>query len=202
MKLYYFPGACPLVSHIVMEWAGQKVELVEVSREEAKQDAYLKLNPMGAVPTVVEGDNIFTQSSAIVEYIAEKHPHSKLLPDDLVERTQARKWLAFCNADIHRTFGLIFGAPKFVQSPEAQEELINNAKAMLVNMFSIVDRHLENKSWLAGSKSVADPYLYVLLRWTKVKDVDVSHLTNLARFYEQMEADPGVQKALKAQGLA
>jgi len=202
MKLYYFPGACPLVSHIVMEWAGQAVELVEVSREEVKQEAYLKLNPMGAVPTVVEGDSVFTQTSAIVEYIAEKHPESNLLPKDLKQRTEARKWLAFCNADIHRTFALIFGAAKFVQNEAGQEELINNAKAMLINMFSIVDRHLENNSWLAGSKSVADPYLYVLLRWTKVKDVDVSHLSNLMRFYEQMEADSGVQKALKAQGLA
>jgi glutathione S-transferase len=55
---------------------------------------------------------------------------------------------------------------------------------------------------VAGSRSVVDPYLYTLLRWAEAKNVDIAHLRNLAAFRERMEADKGVQAALKAQGLA
>src|SRR3546814_2698363 len=79
MKLYYLPGACPLASNIALEWAGQPYELQLISREELKQPAYLALNPLGAVPTLVDGDFVLTQSAAILEFIAELNPSAKLL---------------------------------------------------------------------------------------------------------------------------
>lgn len=202
MKLYYLPGACPLASHIAFEWAGQPYELQLVSREEIKQPAYLALNPLGAVPTLVDGDFTLTQSAAILEYIAELNPQAKLLPDTPRERAEVRRWLGLFNADLHRTFGNIFGVQGLASTPEAQEELVAKSAAKVQQLFAVADKQLEGKEWIAGTRSVADPYLYVLMRWANAKGVDLSGMKNLQAFYARMEADAGVQAALKAQGLA
>src|SRR5690606_16154183 len=160
MKLYYLPGACPLASNIALEWAGQPYVLQLVSREELKQPAYLALNPLGAVPTLVDGDFTLTQSAAILEYIAELNPPAKLLPDTPRCRAEVRRWLGLCNADLHRTFGNIFGVQGLASTPEFQEELVSKSAAKLRQLFSVADKQLEGKDWIAGTRSVADPYLY------------------------------------------
>ncbi|MGB6102223.1 MAG: glutathione S-transferase family protein [Pusillimonas sp.] len=201
MKLYYLPGACPLASHIALEWTGQPYELELVSREALKQPAYLALNPLGAVPTLVDGDFVLTQSAAILEYIAELNPQAGLLPDTPRERAEVRRWLGLCNADLHRTFGNIFGAQGLASTPEFQEELVAKSSAKVQQLFAVADKQLEGKEWIAGTRSVADPYLYTLMRWANAKGIDISGLKNLQAFYGRMEADAGVQAALKAQGL-
>src|SRR3546814_5783518 len=69
-------------------------------------------------------------------------------------------------------------------------------------LFELADKQLEGKEWIAGSRSVTDPYLYTVLRWAKAKNVDIGAMKNLQAFYTRMEADAGVQRALKAQGLS
>ena len=202
MKLYYLPGACPLASNIALEWAGQPYVLQLVSREELKQPAYLALNPLGAVPTLVDGDFTLTQSAAILEYIAELNPQAKLLPDTPRSRAEVRRWLGLCNADLHRTFGNIFGVQGLASTPEFQEELVSKSAAKLRQLFSVADKQLEGKDWIAGTRSVADPYLYTLMRWANAKNIDIQDMKNLQAFYTRMEADAGVQAALKAQGLS
>lgn len=201
MKLYYLPGACPLATHIALNWANIPYELQAVSREEIKQPAFLAMNPMGAVPVLVDGDLTLTQSAAILEYIAETRPEAGLLPDTAQGRAEVRRWLGLVNADIHRTFANIFGAAGFISTPEGQQELAEKSAAKLRNIFTIVNRQLGGKEWIAGTRSIADPYLYTVLRWTKAKDVDLSGLDDLQAFYDRMETDPAVQKALKEQGL-
>ncbi|MEB2399054.1 glutathione S-transferase family protein [Parapusillimonas granuli] len=201
MKLYYLPGACPLATHIALNWANAPYELQAVSREEIKQPAYLALNPMGAVPVLVDGDLTLTQSAAILEYVAETHPEAGLMPDTPRERAEVRRWLGLINADIHRTFGNLFGAAQFMSTPEGQRELAEKSGAKLLGIFAIVDRQLEGKEWVAGARSIADPYLYTVMRWAKAKELDLSRYKNLQAFYARMEADPGVRKALKEQGL-
>ncbi|NYT36785.1 glutathione S-transferase family protein [Allopusillimonas soli] len=202
MKLYYLPGACPLATHIALEWIGAPYEAVKVSREEIKQAPYLAKNPMGAVPTLEDGDFTLTQSAAILEYIAELHPEARLMPETPRERAETRRWLGLCNADLHRTFANIFGAQALVDDETGRAQLIKNSAAKLVATFAVADRQMEGKTWISGERSIADPYLYVLMRWAKAKEVDISHLKNLAAFFDRMEADAGVQAALKAQGLA
>lgn len=202
MKLYYLPGACPLASHIALEWIGKPYETQRVGRDELKQPPYLALNPMGAVPTLVDGDFVLTQSAAILEYLAEQSPEAKLMPDTLRERAEVRRWLGFVNADLHRTFALIFSVGYYTDNDAFQQQLVAKTEAKLVQLFAIADKQLEGKQWITGTRSVADPYLYTVLRWAKAKNINIGHMENLQAFYQSMEADKGVQAALKAQGLS
>ncbi|MBO1110944.1 glutathione S-transferase family protein [Bordetella petrii] len=204
MKLYYMPGACSLASHIVLEWIGKPYQLHKLTREELKQPEFLKVNPLGAVPALADGDLTLTQNAAILEYLAEQAPQSQLLGDgSAASRAQVRRWLGLINSDLHRTFSLIFGAQRFLPGNEAaQAQLSASAAAYLRNLFGLLDQQLAGQPYLAGAApSIADPYLYVVLRWAHGKNIDLSGMDNLAAFFKRMEADPGVQAALKAEGL-
>ncbi|OZI75732.1 glutathione S-transferase family protein [Bordetella genomosp. 2] len=203
MKLYYMPGACSLAAHIVLEWIGQPYDTRKLARDELKQPEFLQINPLGAVPALVDGDLALTQNAAILEYLAEQAPQLKLLGDGSARsRAEVRRWLGFINSDLHRTFSLLFGAQRFLSDEAAQDELRASAAAMLSKQFGLLDRQLAGQDYLAGTApSIADPYLYVVTRWARAKNIDLSGMDNLAAFFDRMERDPGVQAALKAEGL-
>lgn len=201
MKLYYLPGACPLVTQITMEWMGQPYELQKVEFSELKSPPFLALNPVGSVPVLTDGDLTLTQSNAILEYLTELHPDAGLHGKTAQERVEVRRWLSLCNADIHRNFGILFGVQTYIDGDEAQKKLAEKTGNRLIFLFGVVDKHMANREWLSDRRSIADPYLYVMLRWAKAKKLDLSGMDSLERFYQRMESDPGVQASLKAQGL-
>src|SRR5690606_37836878 len=162
MKLYYMPGACPLATHIVLEWIGQPYETQAVPRNELKEPAFLALNPVGSVPVLIDGDLILTQSAAILEYLAEKHPEAQLVPADILQRAEMRRWLGFVNADLHKAFGLVFGKAGYSDNEACQEQLAAGGKTKAVQLFGIIDKQLEGKQWMTGTRSVVDPYLYTI----------------------------------------
>jgi glutathione S-transferase len=202
LKLYYLPGACPLASHIVLEWIGEPYEAEAVPRSELKQPAFLALNPVGSVPVLVDGDLVLTQSAAILEYLAEKYPQAGLMPEDLIRRAETRRWLGFLNADLHRALGLIFGKARYSSDAACQDQLVASCTATALQLFAILDKQLEGREWVTGTRSIVDPYLYTVTSWAYRLAMDISAFKNLQAFYSRMEADPGVQAARKAEGLA
>jgi len=203
MKLYYMPGACSLASHIVLEWIGKPYETHKLSREALKEPEFLRINPMGAVPALTDGDWTLTQNVSILEYLAEQAPESTLLGDGSARsRAEVRRWVGFINSDVHKTFSLLFGAERYLKDEGAQKELAASASALLTKLFAQLDTQLAGKQYLAGAApSVADAYLYVVLRWAHAKEVDLTGLSNLSAFFERMQANAGVKAALQAEGL-
>ncbi|MEO7067716.1 MAG: glutathione S-transferase N-terminal domain-containing protein [Rhodanobacter sp.] len=203
MKLYYMPGACPLADHIVLEWVGAKYEMVEVERDKLKSPEYLKINPRGAVPALADGEFVLTENVAILNYIADLYPDKKLHGDGTPRgRAEVNRWLGFINSDIHQSFKPIFGPGSYVADKSQHAELIANASQRLSNLFKIVNTPLTEHDWLTGaSRSIADPYLFVMLLWAKGKSIDLSGLDGLERFFQRMQADVGVKAAMHAEGL-
>ncbi len=204
MKLYCMPGACSLTDHIVLEWIGQPYQYQPVARDELKT-SYLKVNPSGAVPALALADGtILTQNIAILDYLAGLAPEAKLMGDgSALSRARVMRWLAFINADVHKNFSPLFSPAAFVDGEAARESLKEKAIGRLRKQFEILDAQLGSGTWLVDNqRSVADPYLYVVLTWARAMQMDLTGLDNLARFITHMEADAGVQAALKAEGLA
>lgn len=203
MKLYYSPGACSMADHIVLEWIGQPYEAAKVSSEARKMPEFLKINPAGAVPALQDGDWVLTQNAAILNYLADRFPHAGLGGDGTPKgRAEVNKWLAFANSDVHPAFKPLFGATAYLGDEAMVEKSKAAARKSLRELFARADAQLAGKDWLTGSRSIADPYLYVVLRWAKANDVDLSGLDNLARFFAHIEADAGVRKVLQDEGLA
>lgn len=203
MKLYYMPGACSLADHITLEWTGQSYDTKKLSHDDLKKDEYLEINPLGAVPALELEDRVLTQNAAILNYLADNHPDAKLAGDGTAKsRAEVNRWLGFLNADLHPAFAPLFGATGYLSDEKAIEETKDKAKKKLRGLFEHADKQLAGKDWLAGTRSIADPYLFVVTRWAKAMKIDLSGLENLQRFFKRMHEDDGVKRALEAEGLA
>jgi glutathione S-transferase len=201
MKLYTKPGACSTADHIALQWTGQPFDVQVMTAEAMKAPAYLAINPTGAVPAIEDGDFVLTQNAAIMGYIADSFPQARLAGDGSPQqRATAARWLAFVNSDVHPAFSPLFGPSKFI-GDEAQFDAIKVAARKRVRgVFEIANKQLAGRQWLAGFRSYADPYLYITLRWADKLGIELGDLENLVAFKQRMDADPGVQAALRAEG--
>ena len=203
MKLYTKPGACSLADHITLEWAGAHYEAEIVDAATMKSPAFLALNPAGAVPVLVVDGWALTQNAAILHYIADTFPDARLDGDGTARgRAEVNRWLSFLNADVHPAFHPLFGSTKFLGDEAAIAKTQEQARRRLRTLFERADAQLAGRDWLTGSRSIADPYLFVELLWTRRVDVDLAGLDHLAAFTARMLDDAGVQAAMKAEGLA
>jgi glutathione S-transferase len=200
MKLYYVPGACSLASHIVAREAGFELALEKVDLGTKKTEAgkdYLAVNPKGYVPALeLDGGRVLTETPAIVQYLADMKPVSRLAPaNGTFERYRLQAWLGFINSEIHKTFGPLFN-PQI--TAEAKQQVFERLRAR----FGFVDKDLAGRPFLLGEQfTVADAYLFVMLSWCDHIELDLSNLKNLKALQQRVASRPAVQAALKAEGL-
>ncbi|HRF84790.1 MAG TPA: glutathione S-transferase N-terminal domain-containing protein [Pseudoxanthomonas sp.] len=203
MKLYTKPGACSTAIHIDLCWTGQPFDVQVVDAAFMKSAEFLALNPAGSVPVLVDGDFVLAQNAAIAGYVADAFPAAGLAGDGSArQRAEATRWLSFVNSDVHPAFTPLFAPGKFVDDPAQHDAVKAAARKRVRGVMESAKRQLQGREWLAGFRSFADPYFYMTLRWAERLGVDLSGLPNIAAFKARMEADDGVQRALKAEGLA
>ncbi|MDO5686372.1 MAG: glutathione S-transferase N-terminal domain-containing protein [Neisseria sp.] len=202
MKLYSMAGSCSLTDHIALEWIGKPYEFRLMAREDLKTPEFLALNPLGSVPCLTDGDFALTQNVAILEYLDDVYPEANLLgSQDIRDKAEARRWLSFCNADLHKMFGPLFVPGRFIADEAVHPALRAQAAENVKQLLSVADHALNGKEYLSGKKSVADAYLFVILRWYLGMEFDLNIFKNLPAFVERMQADKGVQAAMRKEGL-
>jgi glutathione S-transferase len=200
MKLYYFTGACSLSPHIVSLEAGIPLTLVKVDAK-AKKTAdggdYLAINSKGAVPALqLDDGRVLTEGPAIVQYLADLKPDSKLAPKaGSFERYQLMEILNYITSEIHKTFSPLFNP---ATSAEQREATIAN----LGKKFDWISNFLGQKPYLLGDTfTVADAYLFTVVNWSNFVKVDLSKWPVLVAYQARVAARPKVQEAMKAEGL-
>jgi glutathione S-transferase len=200
MKLYYYPGACSLADHIVLEWIGAPYETMRMTPASVKSPEYLALNPNGTVPLLTDGAFALTQNAAILTFLADLHPEAHLLGDGTLRgRAEVMKWLGFLNSDLHPAFRPIVAPRRYLSDPAHASAIADTARVHVRAHLGRLDRQLQGREWLAEQRSVADPYLFVMLRWVRRLNVGSDGLASLSRFTERMYADDAVRKAILAE---
>jgi len=146
-----------------------EAELVEVNipAHAQKEAAYLSLNPYGRVPTLVDGDFVLYESTAILEYLEATHPTPSLLPPDIKQRALVAMHMKLCDLQMARPAGVVVFSKRFL--PEAIWRLEEMAKATkeVERHFAILDRQLDGRQFLVAERyTLADlcyvPYLEFL----------------------------------------
>ncbi len=199
MKLYHMAGACSLADLIVLNWLDVPHDVVPMTLDSVKAPDYLAINANGSVPLLVHDGWALTENVAILGYLADLHPHAALAGDGSARgRAEVMRWLAFLNSDVHKAFKPLFSPARFLDERDFDEELARNARHHIRHYLERIDAQLAGRDWLTGQRSVADPYLFVVLRWAAGKQVALAGLDNLAAFTARLHADPGVQRALAA----
>jgi glutathione S-transferase len=171
--------------------------LVDLGKGEHKRPEYLALNPNGAVPTLVDGDFVLTESRAIMQYLASKRPDSGLFPEDESARFQVIRWqfwdathfspavgTVFFEKILKRVFGL--GDP---DAGRIAEGLANHRRFM-----GVLDGHLSNRTYVVGEAlTLADLTLATSLMYEKALELPVAEFANVrdwfARVTEKDAAD-------------
>ena len=200
MKLYFAPGACSLSPHIVLREAGANFDLEQVDLREKKTKGgrnFLEINPKGQVPVLETDDgDTLTEGPAIVQYVGDKAPASKLVPPNgSKERYHVQEWLNFITSELHKNFGPMFRPT----TPDAYKAI---AKESVQARFKWIDSTLAGKQFLMGDTfTVPDAYLYVMTRWAERMEIDLNQWPNLKAYSARIAARPKVQEALKAEGL-
>lgn len=195
MKLYFSPGACSLSPHIALLEAGLPftLEMASTKTHQLKDGTdFYTINPLGYVP-VLELDNgqRLREGPAIVQYIADQAPASKLAPaNGTFERYQLQEWLGFIGTEIHKGFSPLF-------NPNLPDAVKDMSRVHVLKRLTWVDSQLEGKEFLMGTDfTVADAYLFTVCSWSKFVGVDTSGLQNLASFMQRVGARPAVQQAI------
>lgn len=202
MRLYSFPGSCALATHIVLEWTGHPYTLELLTKEDLAGEKFRRLNPNGQVPVIEEDGWVLNENAAILNYLADIHPEAKLGGGDHAKgRAEVNRWMALINSDIHPTYKPLFGATAYLGDQAMIEKTQAEARRRLRSYFERIDARLAEHEWLAGERSIADPYLFVVLRWARAVGVDLDGLDHLKAFERRMHADPAVRKALREQKL-
>jgi len=198
MKLYFSPGACSLSPHIALLEAGLPftLEMASTKTHQLKDGTdFYTINPLGYVP-VLELDNgqRLREGPAIVQYIADQAPASKLAPaNGTFERYQLQEWLGFIGTDVHKGFSPLF-------NPNMPDTVKDMARVQVLKRLTWVDSQLAGKDFLMGANfTVADGYLFTVCGWSGFVGVDISGLPNLAKYLQRVGARPSVQKAIADQ---
>jgi glutathione S-transferase len=195
MKLYYSPGACSLSPHIALHEAGLPHELVKVDLRAKKTeggDDFTSINPKGQVPALqLDNGEMLTEGPVIVQAIADKVPGKNLAPAaGTPERYRLQEWLNFITTELHKNFSPLF-------QPAIPDDVKTFFKDRIMGKFRYADTKLAGQDYLMGKQfTVADGYLFVMLKWAERTGIDLSALKNLMAFKDRVAARPNVQAAL------
>ena len=189
MKLYFSPGACSLSPHIVLRETGTKFDLEQVNNQEKKTKSgvdYWSVNGKGQVP-VLEFDNgdRLTEGPVIVQWIADQNPSAGLIPAaGKPERYRVQEWLNFTTSELHKVFAPIFRPT----TPDAFKDI---SRENLGKRLDWVDKQLAGKQYLMGDTfTVADAYLFTVLRWSGRVKLDLSPYTNVTAYMDRVAGAP------------
>lgn len=200
MKLYYSPGACSLSPHIILRETAQdftleKVDLVKKKTESGKD--YWTINPKGQVPALLLDDgNLLTEGVAIVLYLADNSSNTNLIaPIGHLSRYQTISWLTYISSELHKNFGPLLHS----DTPEAYKKIL---RTKLENQFKYLDEILKKSQYLQGDHfTIADAYLFTVLRWAFTLKFDMSKYKYLMAYFERIASRPTVQAALATEEL-
>jgi glutathione S-transferase len=169
------------------------VKALRLDKLEQKQEAFLRINPNGRIPAIVdhdEGDFPVFESGAILLYLAEKT--GKLLPADRKGRSRAIQWLMFQMSGVGPMQGQanVF----FRYAPERIEYAIQRYQNETKRLYTVLDRQLADHEYLAGDYSIADVATWPWVSIHGWAGVSVDDLPHLQRWLASVGERPAVQR--------
>ena len=201
-QLYCLSGACSMAVHVVLNELGQDASIRMMSREtnEIKSREYIKINPRGNVPLLVEDGKPLREGAAQIVYLCDKH-NSPLLPKAGWGRAQALQWLMFANSTLHPAYSRTFWLAKNVPAGDAQDAAIKEARAQIQTLWNEVEEHLaaQGATYIAGKDiTAADILLSVIANWSPQ---NYKFGPKTAALFKAVTSRPSYQKAIQTEGI-
>ncbi|MFD2740924.1 glutathione S-transferase family protein [Sulfitobacter aestuarii] len=200
--LYTMPGTCSLAPNIAVAWLDAPVEVHTMAYGDHKKDDYLAINDKGKVPALrFEDGDVLTEAAAILNWLGAAHGGEGYARDTVLGWKEAEA-LSYMTSEVHAAYGGHFGPQNFAESDAAIDEVKRKTYEKLDTHYRRMDGILSgNGDWYLGKRSFADTFLYVLTRWIDQTPLSLDDYPALKKHIGRMEADAGVQLALKRQDM-
>ncbi len=198
MKLYGYRNGRTLRAAWALEEAGAQYEYVEIDlkRGEGREPKFLEINPAGKVPVLDDDGTIITESAAICMHIAEKYPHSQLLPPaGTVERSQCYRWTSYIITELDAPLWTVakhrFALPHERRVPA----VIETAGWEFRTAVKVLAKGLADREYLVGDcLTVADIVAGHTLSWAKSARLSLGS-EQLERYLDALWARDAAKRA-------
>jgi glutathione S-transferase len=202
LKLYYAAHSCALATHIVLEDVGADYSTVriEFAKEQQKSAEYLKVNPKGRVPALVTDRGILTETPAMLVYVAQSFPASKLaLIDDPFAFAQVQSFNSYLCSHLHVAHAHRMRGHRWVDADDAHSIAAMQRKVpeSVGGAFDMIEREMLKGPWVMGEHyTICDAYLFTLAQWLEKDGVDPARIPRVVDHRRRMSERPSVQKAI------
>jgi glutathione S-transferase len=205
IRLHYYPGNASLLPHMMLREAGADFELrlVDRTQNEQKSAPYLKLNPNGLIPVLVDGESVIYETAAIALHLGDRFAGSGLAPAvGTAARAAYYKWMLHLSNVLQSGFRAWFYPHEFVADPEAADTAKAAAGAKMMQAFDRIADQLGNGPWLLGETfGAADLYLLMMTRWGRTLPRPARDVPEIGAHAQRVLARPAVQATFAAEGL-
>jgi glutathione S-transferase len=214
LQLHHYPGNASLTPHMLLEELGVPYELKLVDRTQGAHKApdYLRLNPNGLIPVLIDarsgGELVLYETAAICLHLVDTHPKAGLAPAlGTSERAHFYKWLMWLTNTLQATLIHYFYPERMVDDGNAvaAAQVKAHAEARVGALLDQLDAELarHGQAWLLGECfSVVDLYALMLCRWTRGFHRPARHLPMLGPYLQRVLQRPAVQRAFAQEGLS
>lgn len=188
--------------HILFEEVGASYQLskLDLMKGEQKNPEYLKLNPNGKVPTLVDNGFILWESNAILLYLAEKFSTAKLLPVDGRDRARVFQWLLFEQTTFRPPLSLLMRQTRFTSPEKQDQQAIEQSWSEVRTNMSILQTALSEREYIGGTFSIADiavlPYVYL----ARDLGTELSAWPGVEAYWQRLSVRPSWQKVIAWKG--
>lgn len=210
IQLHHYPSTASMVPHILLEELGTPFELVLVDRmrDQQKSPDFLRLNPNGLIPVLIDGDLVLYETAAICLHLCDTRPYAALAPPlGTAERAHFYKWMVWLTNTLQATLIVYFYPWRWVDLDNATgaEQVRRQAQRRVLELLEQLDAELARLGgpWFMGDAySALDPFVFTLCRWTRsFSEGQARTLAHLGPYLQRMLARPAVQRALASEGL-
>ena len=192
MKLYEFAPTRSIRVRWMLQELGVDFESIPVNLAagEHRSPEFLKINPAGKLPVLVDGDLVLTESVAIALYLAEKYPGKGLIPTDLRQRAQVHQWLLFAATELEQPLWRITRNTLVYPEDQRLPGDIPLASQDFRAMADVLAKHMQQRQFVVGdSVTVADFVMAYTLDWAN-EDHLLDGFPQLLAYMERMYARP------------
>src|SRR6202158_2713101 len=206
-QLHYFPANANAAPHMLLEELGAKYELllVDRSKDAQKSEEYLKLNPNGRIPTLVDNSLVLSEAAAIVLHLVDQHGGAGLAPKvGTPERTKFYQWMTFLTNSLQEEL-MIWQYPERLAGADggATEGVKRGAEKRAETYLDVIEQHLKTNGplFLGETLSAADFYLVMLARWARPMANPPRSRPNIAKLLDKVTALPAGRRAYDRKGV-
>jgi len=203
IKLYGYPQTRSARVAWALEEVGVEYEysLVNIQLGEHKKPAFLAINPFGKIPTLVDGEQIISESAAICTYIAEKFPAAKLIPTEAKARAEYFQWLFFVVAELEVHLWTAAKHDRFLPEDKRIPAVAKTSYWEFEKAAAVLSAHLKNREHLLGDQfSTADIICVSVLQWAHHVKVPLDDI--LLNYMNKLSERPALARARKRETLA